>query len=455
MKKNHLIFTLILVVVYAFCACSDEAKDPGTIPFDPSKPVQVTEIGPKEGGIGTRVVVSGSNFGNDKSKVKLFFNEKEALVMNVNNNRIYAMVPKRPGDLSIVKVAIEKGKDPAGNPVYVEQELEGQQFTYFTTAAVTTIAGKLKTQGSADGQALESTFTRPGCLGADNKGNIIISDDYGLYTSGRIRLMSLQDNKVSTLMTELFEPWQGAFNSDYSRYFVCIRPAGKRPVLGYILSQSTNWLDANVMYAQKDENGKDCFDATNHTFGLTTDDKYVYFMTMYGTQLIRMDQVTGKMEVIGRDLGLARWSMLTFNKQDKHIYTAGTEQGRLYRLDPYKKDLVASDLEIWAGSSRLGAPIEGNGADARFGKIYQIDSDPEGNVYMADLDNHVIWIVDKDRNVKVFAGTVTGGKGVAGYKDGPLLEAQFNQPCGVTVAPDGVIYVSEWGNVLIRSIAVQ
>ena len=40
-------------------------------PFDPSKPVVISDFTPKEGGLGSRLVLYGDNFGNDVSKVKV------------------------------------------------------------------------------------------------------------------------------------------------------------------------------------------------------------------------------------------------------------------------------------------------------------------------------------------------------------------------------------------------
>jgi sugar lactone lactonase YvrE len=52
-------------------------------------------------------------------------------------------------------------------------------------------------------------------------------------------------------------------------------------------------------------------------------------------------------------------------------------------------------------------------------------------------------------------GTVTtlAGTGVAGYKDGPAYQAQFNQPAGIAVDSAGTLYVVEEGNYAVRMIA--
>jgi len=48
--------------------------------------------------------------------------------------------------------------------------------------------------------------------------------------------------------------------------------------------------------------------------------------------------------------------------------------------------------------------------------------------------------------VSTFAGTSSG------YADGPALQAAFNFPTGITMGPDGTLYVLDSGNARIRRI---
>ena len=77
-KINVTLFYLFTIFLFmgGFIACNNENNSSGNEPYSPDKPLVVTNIGPEKGGIGTRVVVSGSNFGDDISKVKLFSTRK-------------------------------------------------------------------------------------------------------------------------------------------------------------------------------------------------------------------------------------------------------------------------------------------------------------------------------------------------------------------------------------------
>jgi DNA-binding beta-propeller fold protein YncE len=48
---------------------------------------------------------------------------------------------------------------------------------------------------------------------------------------------------------------------------------------------------------------------------------------------------------------------------------------------------------------------------------------------------------------------VSAGTGSAGNADGPALSAQFNEPAGIAVGPDGTLYVCDTGNNLVRKIS--
>ena len=73
----------------------------------------------------------------------------------------------------------------------------------------------------------------------------------------------------------------------------------------------------------------------------------------------------------------------------------------------------------------------------------------EGMLYLADTYNNRIKILDpQTREVKAFAGT-----GVAGYKDGSLHEAQFNEPAGLAYA-EGKLYIADTNNNAVRVIDV-
>ena len=71
-----------------------------------------------------------------------------------------------------------------------------------------------------------------------------------------------------------------------------------------------------------------------------------------------------------------------------------------------------------------------------------------GRKFMADTDNHAIRFVDPDGIV----GTIAGGNG-SGFLDGSIDLSMFNHPVGVAVDEDGQIFVADFENHRIRMVS--
>lgn len=151
------------------------------------------------------------------------------------------------------------------------------------------------------------------------------------------------------------------------------------------------------------------------------------------------------------------------------------------------------------GSGRTGY-YDGAGTEAQFVYPFGIDVDAAGNVYVADTNNNAIRKITPEGVVSTVApdadirhplglalgpagtiyftqagGTSIGdahgglghevrkitpdgtmswvaGSGEPGYADGPADQAQFSTVWGITVAPDGTLYIADTGNCAIRVI---
>jgi DNA-binding beta-propeller fold protein YncE len=74
--------------------------------------------------------------------------------------------------------------------------------------------------------------------------------------------------------------------------------------------------------------------------------------------------------------------------------------------------------------------------------------DASDNLYVADFDRHVIFVIRRGTEAVVLAGS----PGNAGLQDGQGSAARFDRPTHIAVTPSGDIYVVDSGNARIRRV---
>ncbi len=123
--------------------------------------------------------------------------------------------------------------------------------------------------------------------------------------------------------------------------------------------------------------------------------------------------------------------------------------GNLYILERSGHALRVVDrtgkIRTLAGTGQPGD--SGDGGDARLARLNgpkHLCVSPQGSVIIADTENHRIRVYDpQDKTITTIAGT--GRKGTAGV-GGPARDAELAQPHGVTVGPDGFLYIADSSN---------
>ncbi|MBS1599378.1 MAG: SMP-30/gluconolactonase/LRE family protein [Bacteroidetes bacterium] len=100
----------------------------------------------------------------------------------------------------------------------------------------------------------------------------------------------------------------------------------------------------------------------------------------------------------------------------------------------------------FAGTGTAGF-LNGTTSNAEFNGTANIAFDTHGNLYIADEENNMIREITASGNVITLAGT-----GTAGYKDGAAASAQFNFPEGIVVDANNNLFVADGHNNVIRKI---
>ena len=90
----------------------------------------------------------------------------------------------------------------------------------------------------------------------------------------------------------------------------------------------------------------------------------------------------------------------------------------------------------------------GNGETEVLNQPFGIALAADGGVFVLDRSNHRIRLLSRDGS----ALNTYAGSGVAGFKDGLALEAEFSTPTHIATAPDGRLFIVDFGNHRIRVI---
>jgi sugar lactone lactonase YvrE len=127
-----------------------------------------------------------------------------------------------------------------------------------------------------------------------------------------------------------------------------------------------------------------------------------------------------------------------------NMYIAMREHNIISRID------TKGMMTRYAGSGQSGFSGDGGpAANASFRVPAGLAFDPEGNLYIADRENHRVRKVDTKGYISTFAGI-----GEAGFSgdEGPAVKARLNLPSGVVVDKKGNLYISDRSNDRIRVV---
>lgn len=434
--KNSIV--ILLVLLLANCSCSSD--DNGNTTPPPTLPIAtLSNISPTSGPKTTIVTINGNNFGEDISKVQVFFNDKGGTVQSVSNTQIKAIVPAR-AFTGLVTLSVNG------------TTLTGPEFSYIITEVhVSTIAGS--TQGFVDGTGTMAQFSRPNGITIDTGGTLYVADN----NNHRIRKITPQ-GVVSTLAgsTEGFADGSGttaqftfptgiAIDTDGTLYVTDtgnhkIRKITPQGVVSTLAGSSSGFADGQGSVAQ-----------FNRPYGIAIDtDNNLYIADSYNHKIRKItpegvvSTLTGNTEGFADGTGtMAKFSYplgITIDI-DSNLYVTDYENHKIRKITPQG---VVSTI---AGST-LGF-ADGIGTIAQFSFPLGITIDTDSNLYVADTENHKIRKITPEGVVSILAGSTEG------FADGTGTTAQFTYPYRITIDTGGTLYVADNSNHKIRKITQE
>ncbi|WP_108821602.1 IPT/TIG domain-containing protein [Dysgonomonas sp. Marseille-P4361] len=452
--NDRLIFTVKKGVFFAFLTlfatmflinCSDEYKSPSVQVDPPIKGVEtkITSYFPDSGGVATRIVLFGENFGTDTSYIKVSVNGSDARVIGSDGKSILAVVPAR-ADTGLVKVSIGKGDD-------VKTFTYENEFKYHFRRNVSTTFGVQGKEGTNDGPYRSAELRRPWFVLTDNDGAIYsIDEGRGINQDGGLR--RAYDGQVTTLKRNFEGPMQSpaamAFNLAQDTLYlvnnlwnannmktdaavaVLTRASGFSEIRAYIRTTYSRCTAIAVHPTNGD------------IFFNSREDGYIY----------RYNKKTQEHEPQFRVNNSSGFDLkLLFSRDGKNMFISIHDRHCIYKADYNESTRKLENPTLWIGAWDQSGFKNGQGINARLKNPGQPAQDDKGNLYVADKHNHCIRMITPEGIVSTYAGIPEK----SGYADGDPLESQFKEPEGVCFGPDMALYVADRGNNVIRRVLVE
>lgn len=471
-KNWNLYGLLIACVVFSFgvvgCKDSDSTLSEVVQPFDPSKPVVVSDFLPDSGGAGQRLVIYGDNFGDDLEKISVYIGGKEAKVINVLGKSLYCLVPNKAfkGDIE-VRVGDNE------NQVIARSE---KLFDYQRKMVVSTVIGYRNSRGDEpwkdgkfkdeDQNKMASGFWEPSFMKFDplNPKHLWMTFDFnnGLY------LINFEDSTVTKKRSDFDRPRSIDFTVDGQYMIIAEDRGGENDRATYRLSRDRDWQDREILTRYRQCNG-----ASVHPIN-----GEMYFNSYEKGQFFRFD--LNKYFEEGLDdkdyeqlfvVHDPEWEYKIFiHPTGDYAYVSVINQHYILRVDYNWEKKQFNQPYLVAGQLRAGGYEDGVGSSARLRNPYQgvfvknPDYEAEGkndeyDFYFTDQHNHAIRKLTPEGSVTTFAGRGSSSlnNDPYGYVNGDLREeARFDRPSGIAYnEEEGAFYIGDQENRRIRKIALE
>jgi sugar lactone lactonase YvrE len=348
---------------------------------------------------------------------------------------------------------------------------------------VSTIAGS--TQGFAEGT--DARFRTPQGIAADCNGNVYISDT----DNNRIRKIdTLNNNNVTTIGGDGSEDFADGTDSRFAnprglavgsdgKIYVADRNNGKIRIIdpdnNYDVSSisgfsspeavAVNSSTGIIIVSEPNSNSVKKIELNNnnsissisgnggfsHPVGVAIYGQQVYVGDV-NHKLIKKIDLTDNNSLItvagnnGFYLDAAGTSSRfsgphgIFRDNSGNIFIADTDNQRIRKMD------AQGNVTTIAGSGNQ-AFAPGNGTNASFYNPAALVADSQGNIFVADTGNQRIRKIDLNGEVTTIAGNASQS-----FTEGNGAAASFSNPFGITIDPQGKLYVADTNNQRIRMI---
>jgi sugar lactone lactonase YvrE len=267
---------------------------------------------------------------------------------------------------------------------------------------VRTLAGTLNSPGYQDGSAHTARFDTPYGIAVDGQGTVYVAD----RSNHCIRVIS--GGQVSTL-------------------------AGTCTSGGY--------QDGPAAAAQFQQ-----------PYGVAVDNQGQISVSDWNHRIRAIDPVNGTVSTLAGSgiAGCLDGSATAAQFENPYLITAGN-LGEVYVAGPSCKRirLVASDGTVSTFAGSVSGYRDGPVASALFTNVHGVALDSTGRLYVTDSASRRIRVIDNGQ-----VSTLVGN-GIQGVVDGPVSQAQLDEPYGIAVDAQGRVYFTERFAHVVRVVETQ
>ncbi len=323
---------------------------------------------------------------------------------------------------------------------------------------VTTLAGRAGFSGSADGAGGSARFKQPYAVAVDSSGRVYVSDS-GNHTIRRIGpagvvttvagVAGVTGSADGTGSAALFNNPIGLAVDSFGNLLVAdqsnstirkMTPAGVVTTVAGLagVTGSADGTGAAARFVNPN--------------GIAIDPLNNLYVADFGNRAIRKVTLAGVVTTVA---GLANSPLVSvdgtgINARFKEpLGVAINASGTIFIADGslIREMTPGGAVTTFAGLFNVSGSADGNGSAARFRAPYGLTTDINGNLFIAERQNHTIRMATPSADVTTFAG-LPGGIGTT---DGSVADARFSSPFCATFDQTGDMYVGE--NFTVRKIA--
>jgi hypothetical protein len=350
--------------------------------------------------------------------------------------------------------------DSAGN-LYVVDTYNHILRKITPAGMVTTLAGGVGVTGTNDGPGTEARFNYPLGVAEDSTGSVYVADTYNhsirKVTPGGVVTtlagtpgVSGTNNGTGTA-AKFDHPWSLAVGTNGTVYVAdCYNHVIRKITIAGAVTTF-----AGKMSTSGSANGSATSARFYYPVGVAVGSGGTLYVADYENSLIRKITSSGTVSTLAGTAGSSGSTNGTGSAarfDQPFDVAADLNSGLVYVADSgnqlIRKITSAGVVTTLAGQAVTSGSANGAGSVARFNIPSGAVVDGNLNVYISDYGNEVVRKISLAGVVVTMAGTA----GVTGTNNGTGTAARFNGPAGVAVDGSGNVYVAEYQNHAIRKI---